>query len=361
VFELEPSEELAILVETARNFADGQLTAQAREHEAARSPNAAALSAFAQIGLAGLEVPEASGGAGLGAVARALVGEELGAGDPGAALALDSLGPVAAALLELGGESAFSELAEPLLEVPGSRAWLAAPGDATLVRDGGRVRGVVPWVPAERVDLLLVLEPEGAFAVTEGIDVRSLPGAGLRAAGAAELHLEGAPAVALRADAAASARALGRARLHANGLLLGVLRQAVEFASGYAQERVAFGRPIAHHQALAFLLTDMRMAVDGARWLLWEAAWRADAGLDFAGSAASAFVEAVEASRLVGPAAVQVLGGHGFMQDYPVEKSMREARVLGLLFGGIDAAREDAGRAWLAADLPLAFSHGEVL
>jgi alkylation response protein AidB-like acyl-CoA dehydrogenase len=166
--------------------------------------------------------------------------------------------------------------------------------------------------------------------------------------------------IVLPADSAASARALGRARLHANGLLIGVLRQAVEFASGYAQERVAFGRPIAHHQALAFLLTDMHMAVEGARWLLWEAAWRADEGLDFAGAAASAFVEAVEASRLVGPAAVQVLGGHGFMQDYPVEKSMREARVLGLLFGGIDGGREDAGRAWLAQELPLTFSHGEL-
>ncbi|MGI9432221.1 MAG: acyl-CoA dehydrogenase family protein, partial [Myxococcota bacterium] len=158
----------------------------------------------------------------------------------------------------------------------------------------------------------------------------------------------------------AAQRARARARVYVASLLIGVLRAACEFSRAYALERQAFGRPIAHHQALAFLLTDMRMAVDGARWLLWEAAWRADAGLDFAGAAASAFVEAVEASRLVGPAAVQVLGGHGFMQDYPVEKAMREARVLGLLFGGIDSAREDAGRAWLAADPPLAFSHGEV-
>lgn len=360
MFELEPSDELALLAETARSFAAEQLAPHARAFEAARRPSAAAEQAFAQIGLGGLEVPEALGGAGLGAVARALVGEELGAGDPGAALALDALGPAAAALLEVGGVDAFSEWALPLLAGEAERAWLVTPGDADLVREGDRVRGTVPWVPADRVGLLLVLEPDGAFLVQEGIEARSLPGAGLRAAGAAELRLDGAPVVRLAVDSAASARAVGRARLHVNGLLVGVLRQAVEFASAYAQERVAFGRPIAHHQALAFLLTDMRMAVDGARWLLWEAAWRADAGIPFEGSAASAFVEAVEASRMVGPAAVQVLGGHGFMQDYPVEKSMRESRALGLLFGGIDRAREDAGRAWLAEDTPLVFSHGEL-
>jgi alkylation response protein AidB-like acyl-CoA dehydrogenase len=360
VFELEPSEDLELLVETARNFAAEELTPNARAFEAARRPSEAARRGFEQIGLAGLEVPEAMGGAGLGALARALVGEELGAGDPGAALALDPLGPVVGALREAAGDEAFAELASPLLGAEAGRAWLVAPGDAALVCEGGRAHGSVPWVPADRVALLLVLEPSGAFVVREGIEPRALPGAGLRAAGAAELRLDGAPIVRLEADAAACERALGRARLHVNGLLLGVLRHAVEFATSYARERVAFGRPIAHHQALAFLLTDMRMAVDGARWLLWEAAWRADAGLPFVAAAASAFVEAVEASRLVGPAAVQVLGGHGFMQDYPVEKAMRESRVLGLLCGGIDRARQDAGEAWLAEGTPFEFSHGEL-
>jgi alkylation response protein AidB-like acyl-CoA dehydrogenase len=359
VFELEPTDELALLAETARSFADEELALHARAFEAARAPSEAARKAFAQIGLAGLEIPETLGGAGLGALARALVGEELGAADPGAALALDPLGPVAGALRELGGEAAVAELGLPVVETDGGRALLLAPGDAALAREGDRVRGSVPWVPADRVDLLLVLEQDGAFAVTEGIEVVALRGAGLRAAGAAELRLDGAPVARRYEGAAGAARALARARLYAAGLLVGVLRQATDFASGYAKERVAFGRPIAHHQALAFLLTDMRMAVDGARLLLREAAWRADTGHASEGAAAAAFVEAVEASRLVGPAGVQVLGGHGFMQDYPAEKSMREARALGLLFGGVDAAREDAGRALLAAGAPVELSCGE--
>jgi alkylation response protein AidB-like acyl-CoA dehydrogenase len=141
--------------------------------------------------------------------------------------------------------------------------------------------------------------------------------------------------------------------LYVASLLIGVLRQACEYSRAYAMERVAFGKPIAHHQALAFLITDMHMAVEGARLLVHDAAWRAEHGSGCEAEAASAFVEVVEASRLIGPAAVQILGGHGFMQDHPVEKYMREARALGLLLGGVDGAREDAGARLCQSPLPI--------
>jgi len=142
-------------------------------------------------------------------------------------------------------------------------------------------------------------------------------------------------------------------------MLLGVLREAADFSRRYALERQAFGRPIAHHQALAFLIVDMHMAVEGARGLVQDAAWRSEAGAAAGPAAASAYAETIEASTLVGPSGVQILGGHGFMADYPVEKMMRESRALGLLLGGLDAAREEAGRA-LAEQLgPVALSHGE--
>jgi alkylation response protein AidB-like acyl-CoA dehydrogenase len=137
------------------------------------------------------------------------------------------------------------------------------------------------------------------------------------------------------------------------------MHQAAEFSRQYALEREAFGKPIAHHQALAFLITDMRAAVDGARLLLHEAAWRIDEGIDCEAAAGIAFAEAVEASLFVGPNGVQILGGHGFMQDYPVEKYMREARMLGLTLGGIDAARTDAEKLLDNAEPPLLLSHVE--
>ena len=102
------------------------------------------------------------------------------------------------------------------------------------------------------------------------------------------------------------------------------------------------------------MITDMRMALDAARLVVHEAAWRVDRGLACEAEAASAFAECIEVSRSVGPNGVQILGGHGFMADYPVEKHMREARALGLLCGGFDAAIEEAGRALIEHPAPLA-------
>ena len=180
-------------------------------------------------------------------------------------------------------------------------------------------------------------------------------GAGLRAAGGSELCFDSSR-IALRVgDASGMDRARARARLYAASLLLGVMRHACEFSRSYALEREAFGRPIAHHQALAFLITDMQMALDGARLLVHEAAWRLEAKRGGVGEAAAAFAQCIEVSRLIGPAGVQILGGHGFMADYPMEKTMREARALGLLFGGYDAAIEEAGEILCNAAGPVEF------
>ncbi len=222
---------------------------------------------------------------------------------------------------------------------------------------GSALSLAVPWVPADRADLVVVLCADGACAVREGVRLEKLRGAGLRAAGASALDLSGTPVAAAWRDPAGARRALARARLYVAALLVGAMRASAEYSRAYAQQREAFGRPIAHHQALAFLIADMASAVDGARLLLHEAAARSDRGDDATEAAATAFAEACEQAMFVTPNGLQILGGHGFMQDYPVEKWMREARALGLLLGGVDAAREDAGQALLAssADTALPF------
>jgi alkylation response protein AidB-like acyl-CoA dehydrogenase len=347
MIDFELGEDLELIQQTAREFAVDQLRPQLREHEAERGVSAAAQAAFAEIGFAGLELPEPLGGSGLGALARCVVLEELAAADPGAVLALDPLGMALYPLLELGGAESLAELGAPLLERPGSRAVLAWNGEGArgrLERRGGVAHGSVPWLPSDRVDLLIVLDEAGAFALSEGVSCKKLRGGGLRAAGASELSLEEAPVRAEWADAEGARRALARARLYLAALLVGVLRESAEYSRNYALQRVAFGKPIAHHQALAFLIADMASAVDSARVLLWDAAWRLDLGADAAEACASAFVEAAEQARFVTPNGVQILGGHGFMQDYPVEKFMREARALTQLLGGVDPARDSAGR-----------------
>ncbi|MEX2327163.1 MAG: acyl-CoA dehydrogenase family protein, partial [Pseudomonadales bacterium] len=136
-----------------------------------------------------------------------------------------------------------------------------------------------------------------------------------------------------------AALSLARARIYYASLLLGVIRKSAEFSREYAKERVVFGKPVAHHQAMAFLITDMNTAVTSARLQIQYACL---AGANPVEAAATAFAETAEQAAYIGPNGVQILGGVGFMQDYPVEKYMREARALSLLLGGIDAAKDDA-------------------
>jgi alkylation response protein AidB-like acyl-CoA dehydrogenase len=354
MIDLDLDPELELLRETARHFGAERLRPRERELEAARGVDAATRKAFDEIGLAAVEWPESLGGAGLGALARALMLEELGAADPGAALALDPLGPAFYPLAELGEEAALLEIAKPLLARAGARAALVWNGGRSVELRAGRAHGVVPWVPAERVDLVVLLDADSAAVIDEGIEAAPLRGAGLRAAGASELRLEGAPVRRWWVDPRGARRALARARHYVASLLVGAMRAAAEFSRDYALQRVAFGRPIAHHQALAFLIADLATAVESTRLLVHEAAVALDAGEGAEALCAAAFAEAAEQAMFVTPNAVQILGGHGFMQDYPVEKWMREARALGLLLGGVDAAREDAGRALAAAPEPLA-------
>ncbi|MCG8589566.1 MAG: acyl-CoA dehydrogenase family protein [Proteobacteria bacterium] len=352
MFTLDAGDELDLVVETARKLAEVELVPRLRESEQSRAVAVELRAAWDEVGLAGLELPEASGGAGFGCLARVLVNEELAAGDAGAALALDRYGPALTTLLEVGGEPAVARLQQVLGE-GAARAVFVGPGDGSIERAGDRVTISVPWIASERVDAAVLLHGDEALLLTEGLVLEPLRGAGLRAAGAARLGAVGAPIAARWSNPEGAVRALARARLYYASLLLGVMRAACEFAAAYSQEREAFGKPIGHHQALAFLLTDMRMALDAARLLVHEAAWRADRTMPCAAEAASAWAECIEASRQIGPGGVQVLGGHGFMADYPVEKHMREARALGLRLGGFDAAIEDAGRVLIASDAPL--------
>lgn len=335
-------QELDLVADTAKRFAAERLLPAQRDFERQRAVPDALLREAQEIGFDRIDWPESCGGAGLGAVARALVGEHLAAGCPGAALALQPLGSVAQALLVFGGEAALRAHALPLLRRPGARAALVFDPHGAWRSERGALSGSLAWLPGDRVDLLALLSRSGLQLISSGIHLTPVPGAGLRAAGASELRVERAPVDAAWVDPDAAALALAHARLQIAALLVGQMHAAAEYARRYALSRVAFGRPIAHHQALAFLLVDMHTAVDAARQLLHEAAWRIDAARPASQAAATALIEAVENAVFIGPNAVQILGAAGFMRDYPVEKQLRELRALGLLLGGADAARDDA-------------------
>ena len=364
MFDLEAGDDLDLVVQTARMWAEKELAPSMREAEASRSVPPDLVSRWHEVGLGGLEVPAALDGAGLGCLARILVNEELAAGDVGQTLALDTLGPVLSAALEVGGESAVANILAAT-DHGQRRAILVMEEDAEVKVTDGRLSLNAPWVPAEAAAIVAVLRGDSMVVVTSGFEFEVVRGAGLRAAGGARLTARSAPIEFSwsidSGNPSGMGRARARVRLYYASLLLGVMRSACEFSAEYAQQREAFGKPIGHHQALAFLITDMRMALDAARWVVHEAAWRIDRGLPCRIEAASAWAECIDVSRTIGPNGVQILGGHGFMADYPVEKHMREARALGLLCGGFDVAIEEAGRGLIESNTPLALGENGAL
>lgn len=348
-------DDLDLIVETARKLAEDALAPELRESEGARGVSPELRAAWNEIGLAALDAPEEAGGAELGCLARMVVNEELAAADAGAALALDPYGPALSCVLEVGGKQAAIEFIHSLPS-ENAKALFLSDLDARVTVNREQVTIDAPWVAADSADAIVLLLENEAIVLREGFSFEPIRGAGLRAAGASRLRADSAPIAARWKDADSASRALGRARLYYASLLVGIMRAACDFSAKYAQEREAFGKPIAHHQALAFLIAEMRMALDATRLLVRNAAWRADAGLPFSVEASSAWAECIDVSRTLGPNAVQILGGHGFMADYPVEKYMREARALGLVCGGFDAAIEHAGQSLVASTEPLALS-----
>jgi alkylation response protein AidB-like acyl-CoA dehydrogenase len=334
VITLALSDEERLIQDTARRFARDRLLPGLRAHERGRGVPPELAHEFAALGLAG--------GEGLGTLARALVLEELAAVDPGAALALDAPG-----------------LAQPVVHAAG----LDAGGRGIAIEDvegrfrarDGRLTGEHPWVPADDIAVAVVLHPERAFVVREGWRLTPIAACGLEAAGASRLALDAAPIAATLDEPGALARARAGMRTAVAALLVGAGRGAHQYAMRYATERTAFGRPIAHHQALAFLIADLATAVDVARLAVWRAAAALERGERAEWEAASALAEAAEQALFVGPNAVQILGGHGFMKDHPVEKWMRDIRTLAQMAGGRDEA--ELAAAALAPERELGFGN----
>ena len=339
-----------IIARTIGRFAADELRPRLREFEAACSVSQPVRERYAALGFEALDLPEDAGGAGLGMLSRVRTNRLLAEADAGAALALDRFAPASYVIETFGGVAALKSF-EAMCERPDIRFGLVLDGGAGGLA-GARVVGEVAWLPAAHAEVLVGLGPQGAWVVQDGFAFEPVAGAALHAAGASRVRYAGAPVHSWH-DPALAARALAKVRLYYASLIWGVLCDAAGFSRSYALDRIAFGKPIAHHQALAFLIVDMHIAVERVGLLIEDAARAIDDAEDRAiSAAAAAFVDAVEASRFVGQNGVQILGGHGFMRDFPVEKAMRDCRALGLLAGGCDAAREDAG-ALLAATSPL--------
>lgn len=363
LFDLTPTDEQQMLQESFKAFGAEQLRPAAlRADTDAKTPEEI-LKQAGELGLTMLGVPEALGGAVAerSSVTAVLAAEALAHGDMGLAVALLAPAGVASALALWGdGDQQATYLPALVGEDTPIAAALALQEPRALFdpfelkttarreRDEFVLDGVKSFVPlAESAELLLVaarLEGHGPvlFLVepsTRGVLVKANPGMGVRAAATGDVLLEGVrlPASALLADGdpTAYAAAVRRARLAWCALSIGTGRAVLDYVIPHVNERVAFGEPISNRQSVAFTVSDIALELEGMRLATLRAAARLDAGKDAAREVAIARALCSEKGSWIGSNGVQLLGGHGYVKEHPVERWYRDLRAVGVCEGAL--------------------------
>ena len=347
MIDFEPSEEQALIIETVRQFAENEIRPQCREADESGAPPAAVLDAAHELGLVANALPESVGGGGeRSALTGALIAEELGWGDMATALAILSPALSGLPVADFGSESLQNDVLPGLVGdrfAPGSLAIVEPRFDfdvfhpqTTAKADGDEVvlDGVkcqVPWLEGTGHVVVVAAENDAlaAFVVSaeaEGLSTETERNMGLNGLPTVELTLAGVrvPASArLNADDAAIRGLIDRGRIAVAAAALGTARAAFEVSRDYAKQRETFGQPIATRQAIAFMLADMAIEIDGARLLIWEAAAALDRGEPSGRLARLAQDQMMRIGLRVADGAVQVFGGHGYIRDYLPELHLR--------------------------------------
>jgi alkylation response protein AidB-like acyl-CoA dehydrogenase len=373
-----PTEEAAALLDLTAEIADAELAPRAAEAEARGEFPRELLRTLGKTGLLGLPYPEPYGGGDQPYEVYLQVLEELAARwlTVGLSVSVHSLASFPVATYGspeqrdrwlpdlLGGE----QLGAYCLSEPQSGSDAAAlTTRAEREGDAYVLSGTKAWITHAGVaDLYTVMARTGE-AGPRGISCFLVPGdapglsaaarerkMGLTASPTAQVHLD---SVRVPLDArvgeegagfAIALAALDAGRLGIAALATGLAQGALDAAVAYARDREQFGRPIGEFQGLRFLLADMATGVAAARALTLEAARSKDRGEPYGPAAAQAKLFATDTAMRVTTDAVQVLGGYGYVQDYPVERYMREAKVLQIVEGTNQVQRIVIGRALFA-------------
>jgi alkylation response protein AidB-like acyl-CoA dehydrogenase len=374
---LELSAEQTAVRQLAKDFTDREITPYAAAWDRAEQVDRGIVKKLGGLGFLGLTVPEEYGGSGGDHLSYVLVTEELGRGDSSVrGIVSVSLGLVAKTIAAWGDEEQKRAWLPRLtsgeavgcfgLTEPGSGSD-AANLATRAVRDGDDyvIDGAKMFITnGTWADVVLLFARTGgapghqgisAFLVpadSPGLERREIHGKlGLRGQATAELALNGVrvPATAMLGpegkgfSVAMSALAKGRMSVAAG--CVGIAQAALDAALGYAGEREQFGKPIARHQLVQELISDISVDVAAARLLTWRVADLIDRGEPFATEASQAKLFASEAAVRAANNALQVFGGYGYIDEYPVGKLLRDARVMTLYEGTSQIQKLVIGRA----------------
>jgi alkylation response protein AidB-like acyl-CoA dehydrogenase len=361
VFDLTPTEDEQMLVDVVTELATEVLRPAAADADTACAAPDEVLSAATEVGLPLLGVPESLGGVSeeRAVVAGTLVAEALAHGDLGLAVATLAPGAVATAIATWGTDEQQQTYLPAFTgdDVPAAALALTEPRplfdalephttatrtDDGLVLDG--VKSMVPrgadaelFVVGARLDgsNVLVLVESGA----DGLTVEADPAMGVRAASLTTLTLAGVrvpeSAVLGSTDGTSYVECVRLSRLAWCALAVGVGQAVLDYVTPYVKERQAFGEPIAHRQSVAFMVADIATELQAMRLLTWKAASRAAAGKDFSREVALARTLCSDKGMKIGLDGVQLLGGHGFVKEHPVERWYRDLRAVSVMEGAV--------------------------
>lgn len=362
LFDLNITDEQQMIRDSVRAFATDLLRPAAAVANQTQSTAQEIQEAARELGLGLFAVPEELGGAASerSTVTSVLVAEDLGYGDMGQALALLAPIGVANALTQWGSAEqqarylpAFVDdnppqatiaVAEPsLLFDPQQLATQAVPSGNDWLLSG--TKSLVPIAAEAELFLVAANTDQGpqVFIIEGGSDGLSLsasPSMGLRAAALHNLHLDNVrvpDSQRLGGDEFDYQAFVDLGTLSWCALAIGTCQAVLDYVVGYSNERQAFGEPISHRQAVAFMIADMAIELEAMRMLTWRAACRAEQGKSFQREAYLARTLVKEKAMQIGTDGVQLLGGHGFTHEYPVERWYRDLRAVGVAFGGLHA------------------------
>jgi alkylation response protein AidB-like acyl-CoA dehydrogenase len=362
LFDVTPDDEQKMLQEGVRDFAAAEVRPVAKQADFDKAAPAELLAQANELGINMLGVPEELGGVmhEQAAVTSVLIGEALAHGDMGIAYAALAPGAVATAIGHWGtaeqeatylpaftGENtpaAALAILEPRpLFDPLALETKARRDGEDWVLDG--VKSLVSR-PAECELFIVAAEAEGLgpalFVIeagTSGLSTEAEPAMGLRPAATGQLLLEEVrlPGSALLAEGKREAyvECVQRARIAWCSLAIGAAQAVLDYVIPYVNERTAFGEPISNRQAVAFAVSDIGIESDGMRLATYRAAGRADQGQDFAREASLARRLCAQKGMQIGSEGVQLLGGHGFVKEHPVERWYRDLRAAGVMEGAL--------------------------
>ncbi len=360
LLDLTPTDDQRMIVETVTGFAAEQLRPMAAGADESGAAPPSVFATSAELGITLLGAPEELGGVATerSVTTNVLVAEALAHGDLGIAVACLAPSAVSNAIVLWGDADQQGTYLPAFVgdSVPAAALAILEPRplfDPFALRTTARrtshgfvLDGVKSLVPrASEAELFVVaaeLEGRGPalFLIesgTSGIEVEAEPAMGLRAAGMGRLVLAKVrvPARALLGDARPDAYAdcVRLSRLGWCALAVGTGKAVLDYVIPYVNERVAFGEPVSHRQGVAFTVADMGIELAGMRLVTYRAASRAEQGLPYAREAALARKLCVDKGMFLGSAGVQMLGGHGYVKEHPVERWYRDLRAVGVAEG----------------------------